>query len=111
MAKAKTKAKAVKAETPDAPEPLAALKAQWAGDKFGYDQMLDLPPAGDEAYAIVWGRHQGRETPRILLVAVPAGAWDRATPEYMEELGWTKPPTGTPPWSSRTPRSPRPERT
>ena len=41
MAKAKTKPKAAKAETPDAPEPLAALKAQLAGDKFGYDQVQD----------------------------------------------------------------------
>lgn len=96
MAKAKTKTKTVKTEAPDAPEPLAALKAQLAGDKFGYTEVQDIPPAGDEAYAIVWGRHQGRETPRILLVAVPPGAWARATPEYMEELGWTKPPSGTP---------------
>jgi len=92
---ARARAKVQKAEASAGPDPLSALKDKLAG--VGFDLVLDLDGPGDgEACAIVWGQHRGEETPRIFLLAVPAGAWDRANVDHLQERMWARTPTDTP---------------
>jgi type I restriction enzyme M protein len=62
----------------------------------GFDQSLDLKASepGMSA-AIVWGRHEGVETPRILALVLPAGAWGRANADEVQMLSYTLPPPET----------------
>ena len=59
----------------------------------GFDQRVALRPseAGMSA-AIVWGRHEGVETPRVLTLVLPSGAWDRSNADSVQMLSYT----GTP---------------
>src|SRR5262249_4531073 len=76
-------------------EPLAALKARLA--EAGFDQGTELPSAeAGEACAIVWGRYMGVETPRLFLLALPEGAWDRANIQTVQERMWAAAPHRTP---------------
>jgi type I restriction enzyme M protein len=62
----------------------------------GFDQKLDLRAneAGMLA-AILWGRHEGVETPRVLALVLSAGAWSRANADEVQMLSWTLPPPDT----------------
>lgn len=64
----------------------------------GFDQQLPLKPseAGMSA-AIAWGRHEGVETPRVLALVLPAGAWDRSNADTVQMLSYTLPPPETAP--------------
>lgn len=62
----------------------------------GFDQRLELKPseAGMSA-AVVWGRHEGVETPRVLALVLPPGAWDRSNADSVQMLSYTLPPPET----------------
>jgi type I restriction enzyme M protein len=62
----------------------------------GFDTKLDLKAseAGMSA-AMMWGRHEGVETPRVLALVLPAGAWSRANADEVQMLSWTLPPPDT----------------
>jgi type I restriction enzyme M protein len=62
----------------------------------GFDQKLELKAseAGMSA-AMVWGRHEGVETPRVLALVLPAGAWSRANADEVQMQSWTLPPPDT----------------
>jgi type I restriction enzyme M protein len=92
---ARARAKVQKAEPSAGPDPLSALKSKLGGAGFNLELDLDSPGDG-EACAIVWGRHRGEETPRIFLLALPAGAWDRANVDHVQERMWARTPTDTP---------------
>jgi len=65
--------------------------------KGGFDQRLDLQSSeAGQAAAVVWGRHEGVETPRILLLVLPTEAWDRSNADSLQALAWTLTPAGTP---------------
>lgn len=62
----------------------------------GFDQTLDLKASepGMSA-AIIWGRHEGVETPRILALVLPVGAWARANADETQMLSYSLPPPDT----------------
>lgn len=64
----------------------------------GFTETLDLNASepGMSA-AVVWGRHEGVETPRILALVLPAGAWGRANADEVQVLSYSLPPPETPP--------------
>lgn len=62
----------------------------------GFDQSLDLKASEPGmSGAVVWGRHEGVETPRILALVLPAGAWGRANADEVQMLSYTLPPPET----------------
>jgi type I restriction enzyme M protein len=62
----------------------------------GFDQILDLKVNEPGiAASIVWGRHEGTETARILVMVVPASEWGRANANDVQMLSWTLPPSDT----------------
>ena len=64
----------------------------------GFDQKLDLKASepGMSA-AVVWGHHEGVETPHVLALVLPAGAWSRSNADEVQMLSWTLPPPDTAP--------------
>lgn len=62
----------------------------------GFDQSLELKASepGMSA-AVVWGRHEGVETPRILALVLPASAWGRANADEVQVLSYSLPPPET----------------
>ncbi|WP_321879822.1 HsdM family class I SAM-dependent methyltransferase [Paraburkholderia bannensis] len=62
----------------------------------GFDQKFALKAseAGMSA-TVVWGRHEGVETPRVLALVLPAGAWSRSNVDEVQMLSWTLPPPDT----------------
>ena len=42
--------------------------------------------------AVAWGRHEGVETPRVLALVLPSGAWDRSNADSVQMLSYTLPP-------------------
>ena len=42
---------------------------------------------------MVWGLHRGVDTPRVFLLALPAGNWEKANADYVYQLSWTQTPT------------------
>lgn len=62
----------------------------------GFDQVLDLKAnePGVSA-AVVWGRYEGVETPRILALVFPTGEWTRSNPDEVQTLSWTLPSSDT----------------
>jgi type I restriction enzyme M protein len=64
----------------------------------GFHQHLELKPseAGMSA-AVAWGRHEGVETPRVLALVLPSGAWDRSNADSVQMLSYTLPPPETAP--------------
>jgi type I restriction enzyme M protein len=63
----------------------------------GFDQTIDLKAnePGMSA-AVVWGRHQGVETPRLLALVLPSGAWNRSNADDVQVLSYSLPPPETP---------------
>lgn len=74
---------------------LAALEAKLAKEKFKQRLELDAPEA-DQACSMVWGEYRGEETPRIFVLALPEGSWDKANADHVAQLGWTQAPSGLP---------------
>lgn len=74
---------------------LKEMLRRLAGARF--DQTLDLKASepGMSA-AMVWGRHQGVETPRLLALVLPAGAWSRSNADDVQVLSYALPPPETP---------------
>ena len=64
--------------------------------KANFDQHMELKPGepGMSA-AVVWSRHEGVETPRILAMVLPAGAWERSNADTVQMLSYTLPPPET----------------
>lgn len=58
----------------------------------GFQQEIELKPseAGMSA-AIAWGHHEGIETPRVLALVLPSGAWDRSNADSVQMLSYTLP--------------------
>lgn len=82
-------------ETSTVNEVLTTLRHQQVA--AGFDKVISLTSGvDDEAAAIVWGRYQGVDTARILLLALPSGQWDKANAEYVQQQSYTLPPTDTP---------------
>lgn len=91
MAKTKTEAKQ---ESSGVQEILATLCQQYKSADF--DKLITLTSSADEeAAAIVWGQYQGVETPRIFLLALAPGQWDKANAEYVQQKSYTLPPADT----------------
>lgn len=63
----------------------------------GYDQMIELNGEEHEAAAAtVWGRHEGVDTPRILVLRLPSGQWERSNADQVQNLSWSISPPDTP---------------
>jgi type I restriction enzyme M protein len=64
----------------------------------GFDQRLELKPSEAGVFAaIVWGRNEGVETPRVLALVLPSGAWDRSNADSVQMLSFTLPSPETAP--------------
>ncbi len=89
-----TTAKAATAVSSEESNVLASLTHALAS--AGFDQKRDIKASepGMSA-AIVWGRHEGVETPRVLALVLPAGAWGRSNADEVQLLSWTLPPPDT----------------
>ncbi|MGY0780578.1 type I restriction enzyme M protein [Azospirillum brasilense] len=62
----------------------------------GFDQKHDLKVSEPGmAAALVWGRHEGAETRRVLALVLPPGAWNRSNADDVAALSWTLPPSDT----------------
>lgn len=62
----------------------------------GFEHVIELdPPEEGMAASIVWGRHEGVETPRVLALVLPVGAWSRSNADEVQMLSWTLPPPDT----------------
>lgn len=73
-------------------ETLAALEKKLDDQEF--KERLDLEPAEEgQGCSIVWGTHRGVETPRVFLLALPAGSWEKANADYVYQLSFTLAPT------------------
>src|SRR5262245_42660515 len=75
---------------------LESLIARYSHAGFQYQQALDSS-AGEDPAAIVWGAHQGVTTPRIFLLALLPGNWDKANPDYLETHALERMPTDAAP--------------
>ena len=79
-------------ELPGLNDALTALEKKLAEQKF--DQRLELDAAEEgQACLMVWGTHRGVDTPRVFLFALPAGSWEKANADYVQQLSWTLSPT------------------
>ncbi len=98
MAKTKEPKPKKKADKPAAEKKagggtLETLEAKLA--KAQFDQRLAMEPAEEgQACSMVWGEHKGEETPRIFVLALPPGSWEKANAEYVQQLSYTQAPTG-----------------
>ncbi len=91
--KPKTKADKPAAEKKAGGGTLETLEAKLATAQF--DQRLAMEPAEEgQACSMVWGEHKGEETPRIFVLALPPGSWEKANAEYVQQLSYTQAPTG-----------------
>ncbi|BAZ08873.1 N-6 DNA methylase [Calothrix sp. NIES-4071] len=94
MAKAKTEATQLTQESSAVQEVLNNLCLQQKSAQF--DKILNLnSDSNDIAAAIVWGQYRGVETPRIFLLALAPGNWEKANANYVQELSYTLPPADT----------------
>jgi len=76
----------------DRSEALVALEKKLAGQGFEKRLELDAAEEGQEC-SMVWGTHRGVETPRVFLLALPAGNWEKANADYVYQLSFTQAPT------------------
>ena len=91
--KQKQTKKAAKAtESSGRSEALVALEAKLADQDFSQRLELDSAEQG-QACSMVWGTHRGVDTPRVFLLALPAGSWEKANADYVAQLSWTQSPT------------------
>ena len=55
----------------------------------GFDQVVSLENTeANEAASIVWGQHEGIETPRVLLFALPKERWGEVQAEFVQSRSW-----------------------
>jgi type I restriction enzyme M protein len=81
-------------EKSDLKATLAALEIKAKG--LGFEHKLTIDSSSeDEAAAIVWGLQQGVETPRLFLMALPPGAWEKASAENLQQRMWDLTPSET----------------
>jgi type I restriction enzyme M protein len=92
-AAAKSKKKEAKVAEPSGRNfALVALEKKLTEQRF--DQRLELDAAEEgQACSMVWGTHRGVDTPRVFLLALPAGSWEKANADYVQQLSWTLSPT------------------
>ena len=72
---------------------LEVLEAKLVKERFTRRLELDAAEEG-QACSMVWGEHRGEETPRIFVLALPSGSWEKANADYVQQLSWTQAPTG-----------------
>ncbi len=90
MAKASVEETKVIAVDKEILEPcLKRLKTQ------GFDQVQSLDSEEGQATAVVWGRYQGEDTPRIFVWAVVPEQWEKVTPEAVQQSSWSLMPSDT----------------
>jgi type I restriction enzyme M protein len=81
-------------EKSDLKNTLAALEKKAKG--LGFDHKLAVDSSsGEDAAAIAYGLHMGVETPRLFLLALPPGAWEKATAENIQQRMWDVTPSDT----------------
>jgi type I restriction enzyme M protein len=81
-------------EKSDLKNTLAALEKKAKG--LGFDHKLAVESSsGEDAAAIAYGLHMGVETPRLFLLALPPGAWEKATAENIQQRMWDLTPADT----------------
>src|SRR5579872_77755 len=81
-------------EKSDLKNTLAALEKKAKG--LGFDHKLAVESSsGEDAAAIAYGLHLGVETPRLFLLALPTGAWEKATAENIQQRMWDLTPSDT----------------
>ncbi|MFV2066494.1 MAG: class I SAM-dependent DNA methyltransferase [Pirellulales bacterium] len=79
-------------ELPGLNEALASMEKRLATQKF--TERLELDAAEeDQACSIVWGSHRGVKTPRIFVLALAKGNWEKANADHIQQLSWTQAPT------------------
>src|SRR4051794_3189309 len=62
----------------------------------GFDQHLELKPTeAGMSGAVAWGRHEGVETPRILVLVLPPGTSEWNNANSIQMLSYTLPPPET----------------
>lgn len=79
-------------EQPRTEGPLAVLETSLASQGFGQRLELDAAEEG-QTCSMVWGTHRGVDTPRVFLLALPQGSWEKANADYVQQLSWTQAPT------------------
>jgi type I restriction enzyme M protein len=89
--KGKKKPAAVAASA-DRSEVLASLEKKLQLMKFYQRLELDAAEEG-QACSMVWGTHRGVETPRVFLLALPKGSWEKANADFVQQLSWSLAPT------------------
>ncbi|MBS1803686.1 MAG: N-6 DNA methylase [Acidobacteria bacterium] len=82
-------------EKSDLKNTLIALEKKATGLGFDHKLAMDLK-SEEEAAAIVWGMQKGEETPRLFLLALVPGIWEKATPETVQQRMWDVTPPETP---------------
>jgi len=89
----KTKKKETKAAEPTGRNvALVALEKKLAEQEF--DKRLELDAAEEgQSCSMVWGTYLGIDRPRVFLLALPAGNWEKANADYVQQLSWTQSPT------------------
>lgn len=66
-------------------------------DADGFSQLITLEnTSANEAASIIWGRHRGEDTPRILLLALPKERWGEVQAEFVQARSWEITPPDTP---------------
>ena len=81
-------------EKSDLKNTLVALEKKAKG--LGFDHKLAVESSsGEDAAAIAYGLHMGVETPRLFLLALPPGAWEKATAENIQQRMWDLTPSNT----------------
>jgi type I restriction enzyme M protein len=82
-------------EKSDLKKTLAALERKAKGLGFEHKLAIDSTTE-EEATAIVWGLQQGIETPRLFLMALMPGVWEKANAENVQQRMWDLTPSDTP---------------
>ncbi|MBX7222568.1 MAG: SAM-dependent methyltransferase [Blastocatellia bacterium] len=72
---------------------LETLLRKFKADEFDQVQLLDS--GAEEAPAIVWGRYQGVDSPRVFVLAVVPGTWGQVNADYVQQRMWDKTPPET----------------
>ena len=79
-------------ELPGLNEALASMEKKLSEQNFTERLELDAPQE-DQTCSIVWGSHRGVETPRIFVLALAKGNWEKANADHIQQLSWTQAPT------------------
>ena len=73
---------------------LKSMVLKFSSAGFAHSLELKASEPGMSA-AVVWGRHEGAETPRILALVLPTSAWGRANADEVQVLSYSLPPPET----------------